>query len=61
MKRNTIKVENGDTCMKIVKILDMAQATLTTARKRRKFLHEKPYSSNVEFKVKMTAWAKGWR
>ncbi len=47
--------------MKIVKILDMAQATLTTERKRRKFLHEKPYSKNVEFKVKMTAWAKGWR
>ena len=47
--------------MHMVKLLDMAQATLTTKRKRRKYLKEKPYSKDVEFKVKMTAWFKGWR
>ena len=47
--------------MHMVKLLDMAQATLTTKRKRRLYLQEKPYSSEVEFKVKMTAWCKGWR
>ena len=47
--------------MNAIKLLDKAQATLTTKRKRRIYLKEDVYSSNVEFKVKMTAWAKGWR
>ena len=47
--------------MHVVKLFDMAQATLTTKRKRRKYLHEDIYSKNVEFKVKMTAWLRGWR
>ncbi len=47
--------------MNAIKLLDKAQATLTTKRKRRIYLKEGVYSSNVEFKVKMTAWAKGWR
>ncbi len=47
--------------MKALKLLDKAQATLTTKRKRRIYLKEDVYSSNVEFKVKMTAWARGWR
>ena len=47
--------------MNVIKLLDKAQATLTTKRKRRRYLKEDVYSSNVEFKVKMTAWLKGWR
>ncbi len=47
--------------MHLVNVLDMAQATLATAAQRRRFLKEKPFSSNVEFKVKMTAWFNGWR
>lgn len=47
--------------MHAVKLLDKAQATLTTKRKRRVYLQEDVYSSNVEFKVKMTAWLRGWR
>lgn len=44
----------------VVNILDMAQAILTTKRKRQKYLKEKPYSKKVEFRIKMTAWIKGW-
>ncbi len=47
--------------MSIIHLLDMTQATLTTKRKRRKFLKEDVYSKEVEFKIKMTAWIKGWR
>lgn len=47
--------------MHLVDVLDMAQSTLATRVERRKYLKEKPYSSNVEFKVKMTAWFNGWR
>ena len=47
--------------MKVIKILDKAQATLTTKRKRRVYLKQDVYSKDVEFKVKMTAWLRGWR
>jgi len=47
--------------MHLVDVLDMAQSTLASNARRRKYLREKPYSSNVEFLVKMTAWFNGWR
>ncbi len=47
--------------MSTIHLLDLVQVTLTTRRKRKKYLTEDIYSTMVEFKIKMTAWARGWR